>query len=217
MKKIILAVALVFSIVVSAQKKITEGKIIAKQTISTDNEQAQAQFDAIGAMESITYFKNKNSRAEIKNPSSGDIVTVINSEKNEMLMLMDNPVLGKLYMLKKDLVTKEDLKNIKVTKGIKIKEILGYECEQYIAIIDKKGVMLEMELFTTEEIPVVSQQVAELGDEIKGFPLYVVTKMNQMGIDMKITSEVTSIKEEKVSAELFETTPPEGYKNMEEQ
>ena len=168
-------------------------------------------------MESITCFKNRNSRAEIKNPSSGDIVTVINSEKNEMLILMDNPVLGKLYMLKKDLITKEDLKNIKVTKGDKTKEILGYECEQYIAIIDKKGVMLEMELYTTEEIPVVSQQVAELGDKIKGFPLYVITKMNQMGIDMEITSQVTSIKEAKVSTELFETTPPEGYKNMEEQ
>lgn len=217
MKKIILAVTLVFSVVVSAQKKITEGKIIAKQTISTDNEQAQAQFDAIGEMESVTYFKNKNSRAKINNPSTGDVVTIINAEKNEMLLLMDNAVLGKLYMLKKELVTEEDLKHIKVTKGDKTKKILGYECEQYIATIDKNGVIIAMELFTTEEIPVVSQQATELGNKIKGFPLYVITKVNQMGIDMKITTEVTSIKEEKVSDNLFDTAPPEGYKNMEEQ
>ncbi len=217
MKKIILAIALVFSVVVSAQKKITEGKIIAKQTMSTDNEQAQAQFDAIGEMESVTYFKNKNSRANINNPASGDIVTIINSEKNEMLMLMDNAILGKLYLLKKELVTEEDLKNIKVAKGDKTKKILGYECEQYTATIDKNGVIIEMELYTTEKIPVVSQQATELGNKIKGFPLYVITKVNQMGIDIEITSEVTSIKEEKVSDDLFDTTPPEGYKNMEEQ
>lgn len=217
MKKIILAVALVFSIVVSAQKKITEGKVIAKQTISTDNEQAQAQFDAIGEIESVTYFKNKNSKAKINNPGTGDVVTIINSEKNEMLILMDNDVLGKLYMLKKELVTKEDLKNIKVAKGDKTKKILGYECQQYIATVDKNGVVMEMELFTTEEIPVVSQQATELGNKIKGFPLYVITKLNQMGISMEIISEVTSIKEEKVSDDLFDTAPPEGYKNMEDQ
>ncbi|WP_430412217.1 DUF4412 domain-containing protein [Kordia sp.] len=217
MKKIIIAITLIFSVTVSAQKKITEGKIISKQTMSTDNEQAQAQFDAIGEMGTVAYFKNKNSRSEIKNPATGDITTVINADKNEMLMLMDSPMLGKLYMLKKNFVNPEDAKNITVTKGEATKTILGYKCDQYIIAIDKDGVNMKIEMFTTEKIPVISQQTIEYGDQIKGFPLYVTIEMNQMGIDMKITTEVTSVQEEKVSEELFETTPPEGYKNMEEQ
>jgi len=217
MKKIILVIALAFSIMVSAQKKITEGKIIAKQTISTDNEQMQAQLDMIGKMETITMFKGKNSRSEIENPMSGSVTTIINSAKNEMLILVDNPALGKMYSKEDILLSEEDLKNVKVTKGSGTKEVLGYVCQEYITSITKNGVTIETILYTTEDIPVVSQQTNALGDKIKGFPLFAEMKMNQMGVDMLITTEVTKIEPQAVSSDLFDTTPPEGYKNMKEQ
>ncbi|AXG72311.1 hypothetical protein KORDIASMS9_04582 [Kordia sp. SMS9] len=217
MKKILVLAALAFSVMISAQEKISEGKIISKQTMSTDNEQVQAQLEMMGKMETTTLFKGASSRSELDNPMSGNIITVINSEEKKMLMLMDNPALGKMYTLEDISLTEEDLKNIKVTKGSETKTVLGYECHQYITSITKDGVTIDMVMYTTEAIEAPSQQTATLGGKLKGFPLFMVMKMNQMGIDMKITTEVTKIEKQSVSSDLFNVTPPEGYKNMKEQ
>ncbi|WP_298520511.1 DUF4412 domain-containing protein [uncultured Kordia sp.] len=214
MKKILVLVALTFSVMVSAQKAITEGKITSKQTISTDNEQMQAQLAMLGDMETITLFKGQSSRSELDNPMSGNVTTVINADTKKMLVLMDNPALGKMYSVDDISLSEEDLKSVTVTKGSDTKTVLGYTCQKYTTSITKDGVKVEMILYTTEAIPVVSQQTTALGDKIKGFPLYAEMKMNQMGIDMTVTTEVTKIEPQSVSSELFSTTPPEGYKNM---
>jgi hypothetical protein len=214
MKKILVLVALAFSVMVSAQGKLTEGKITSKQTMSTDNEQVQAQLAMMGNMETVTFFKGKNSRSELDNPMSGTVTTIINSEKNEMLMLMDNPALGKVYSLQKNLVNEEDAKNATVTKGTETKTVLGYKCNQYTVKTTKDGVDMEMVMYTTDAIKIPSQQTIILGDKISGFPLYMEMKINQMGIDMTIVTEVTKIEKETVSGDLFSTTPPEGYKSM---
>jgi len=214
MKKIFLLTALAFSVMVSAQKKITEGKIISKQTISTDNEQMQAQLAMIGDMETVTLFKGQSSRSELDNPMSGKVTTVINSDTKKMLVLMSNPALGKMYSVEDISLSEEDLKSVTVTKGSETKTVLGYTCQKYTTSITKDGVKVDMVLYTTEAIPVVSQQTTSLGDKIKGFPLYAEVKMNQMGIDMTVTTVVTKIEQQSVSSDLFDTTPPEGYKNM---
>ncbi|MCH2195953.1 DUF4412 domain-containing protein [Kordia sp.] len=214
MKKIFLLTALAFSVMVSAQKKITEGKIISKQTISTDNEQMQAQLAMIGDMETVTLFKGQSSRSELDNPMSGKVTTVINSDTKKMLVLMSNPALGKMYSVEDISLSEEDLKSVTVTKGSETKTVLGYTCQKYTTSITKDGVKVDMVLYTTEAIPVVSQQTTSLGDKIKGFPLYAEVKMNQMGIDMTVTTVVTKIEPQSVSSDLFDTTPPEGYKNM---
>ncbi|KAB8151329.1 hypothetical protein EZY14_019155 [Kordia sp. TARA_039_SRF] len=214
MKKIFLLVALAFSVMVSAQNELTEGKITSKQTMSTDNEQVQAQFEMMGKMETVTLFKGQNSRSELDNPMSGTVTTVINMDTKKMMMLMDNPAMGKLYNIEDISITEEDLKNIKVTKGSKTKTVLGYKCQQYITSVTKDGVTLDMDMYTTDAIKVPTQYTATMGDKVSGFPLYMEMKMNQMGIDMKITTEVTKIEKQSVSSEIFKTTPPEGYKNM---
>ncbi|MEM6684421.1 MAG: DUF4412 domain-containing protein [Bacteroidota bacterium] len=214
MRKILVFVALAFSVMVSAQNDLSEGKITSKQTMSTDNEQVQAQFDMMGKMETVTLFKGQNSRSELDNPMSGAVTTIINADQQKMLMLMDNPALGKMYTVEDISLSEEDLKKIKVTKGTKTKTVLGYTCQEYATSVTKDGVKVEMVMYTTEAIQAPSQQTATLGDKIKGFPLYMEMKMNQMGIDMVITTEVTKIEKQEVSSELFNVTPPEGYKNM---
>ncbi|WP_420574533.1 DUF4412 domain-containing protein [Kordia sp.] len=216
MKKIALLVALAFSTMIFAQEKLKEGKITMKQTMSTDNEQVQAQFDIMGQMESVTFFKDKSSRSEMSNSMTGDIVTIIDVEKNAMLMLMDSPELGKMYVLEKNFIKKEDQDQIKLEKLDKTKMVLGYECTLYKATIDKNGSKVEMEMYTTEAIDIPSQQTSAFGDKIKGFPLYMVIKMNQMGAEVSVVSEVTKIDKEEVSSDLFSLNPPEGYKNMKE-
>lgn len=217
MKKIFLFVALTFSMAVSAQKKITEGKITSKQSFSVEDEQMQAQLEAMmGEMKTTTFFKGSNSRSELDNPMSGKITTIINSAKNELLLLMNNPTLGKMYTLKKDLVNPEASKDIKVVKGDKTKTILGYKCQQYTVTITNDGKTVETIMYTTEEIPVVSQQTVTYKDKVPGFPMFMEMTMNQMGMEMLITTQVTNIESQPVSEDLFNTTPPEGYKNMEE-
>ncbi|MEM6721614.1 MAG: DUF4412 domain-containing protein [Bacteroidota bacterium] len=214
MKKILVLVALAFSVMVSAQEKITEGKITSKQTMSTDNEQVQASLAMIGEIETVTLFKGKNARSESDNPMSGNIVTVVNTEENKMLILMDNPALGKVYTVESIELTEEDIKNIKVTKENETKEVLGYTCQKYTTSVTKNGVTVNMVMYTTEAIDVPNQQTATLGEKVKGFPLYMEMKMNQMGVDMTIATEVTKIEKQSVSGDIFSVTPPEGYKKM---
>ncbi|WP_299339443.1 hypothetical protein [uncultured Psychroserpens sp.] len=217
MKKLLIAFIAVFSLTLTAQDKLTEGKIVSKQTLSSDNEQLMQQLAMMGDMQTTTYFKDKKSRTELSNPMSGDVVTISNTETNEFLTLMDNPMMGKKYTYVKNDKAEEMSKNIEVKAGEETKEILGYKCKQYFVSIDQDGVQMTMEIFTTEAIPVASQQTSMLGDKLKGFPLYMVMDMNQMGNKMKITTEVTQIEKQSVSDDQFSMTPPEGYENMEGQ
>lgn len=217
MKKLMLFFALSFSLMLTAQDKLTEGVIVLKQTMSSDNEQMQAQFDTMGEMLTTTYFKDNKSRTEVSSPMMGDIITITDSDTKESLMLMDNPMLGKTYAIQKNELTEEQLKGINIVSGSETKTILGYECKQYTVTMVQEGVKMDIELFTTEAISAMSQQADMLGGKLKGFPLYMTIKANQMGSNMLITTEVTSINKDAVSDSKFSMTPPEGYKKMEGQ
>ena len=214
MKKSLLLLSIFITTILSAQTELIQGKIISKQRLVTENEQVQAQFDMMGKMESVTLFKNGNSFTELDNPMSGKVTTIINEEQKEMLLLMDNPAMGKLYSKQSTTPKEEDLKNTTVTKGDKTKTILGYECKEYKVSSTTNGVTSEMTLFTTEELNIPTQQTAMLQDKVPGFPLYMEIKMNQMGIEMVVITEVKSIDEQEVKDDLFNTTPPDGYKSM---
>lgn len=215
MKKLLIAFVAVFSLTLTAQDKLTEGKIVSKQTLSSDNEMLMQQLAQMGEMETTTYFKNTKSRTELSNPMSGDVTTITNAETNEVLTLMNNPMLGKKYTYQKIEDMEEATKDIVVVAGDKTKDILGYKCKQYTVSIDKDGVKMTMDLYTTEAIPVSSQQTAMLGNKLKGFALYAEMDMDQMGNKFKITTEVTEISKEAVSDAIFSMTPPEGYEDME--
>ena len=219
-KVIILSVALVFSLIFNAQEKFTEGKITMTQTISTDNEQMQAAINQMlgdKPMLTISYVKNNKSRTEISNPMTGDIVTISDLEKSQVLMLMDSPAIGRKYTL--TTVTDEQAKEIKenstIVQGDKTKTILGYECKEHTVTLVQDGVEMTMVMYITDKIvPAVSQQTVLLGDQLKGFPMYIEMKMNQQGMDMNIVTEVTELNKEAVSDSKLSMTPPEGYSKM---
>ncbi|NNE32725.1 MAG: hypothetical protein HKN40_10175 [Winogradskyella sp.] len=220
-KLILLTMALALNINAFAQKEFTEGKITMTQTMTTDNAQMQAMLEQMmggKSMETISYVKGNKSRTDINNPMSGDITTISDMDKKQMLLLMDSPMLGKKYTLTS--LSKEDeekLKdNVTIVDGKESKTILGYDCKQQIVTIDQDGVVMKMEMYTTDKIiPVMSQQTAMLGDKLKGFPMYMEIKMDQQGMAMTIITEVTQLSEENVSEGKFSLTPPEGYTKME--
>ena len=203
------------SVVSFAQEEINEGVLTAKQTMSSDNEQMNARLQAMGETNAKTYFKDSKSRSETSSPMTGDMVIVIDGNEKQMLMLMNQPGLGKKYMLESIDPSEEDIKNMTVEKGSETKTILGYECQQYIVKMQQNGQDVEMEMFTTDKISAVSQNTTAMAGKVEGFPLYFVMKMNQMGATIEVKSEITEIKKEPVSDDKLSLTPPEGYTKME--
>lgn len=214
MKKLLLSIALVLSVVSVAQEEVNEGILVAKQTMSSDNAQMNASLQQMGETNAKTYFKGTKSRSETSSPMTGDMVIIIDQAEKQMLMLMDQAGMGKKYMLESIDPSEEDLKNITVEKGDETKTILGYECKQYIVKMKQNGQDVEMNMFTTDKISAASQNTTAMGDMVEGFPLYFVMKMNQMGATIEVISEITEIKKEPVSDDLLSMTPPEGYIKM---
>jgi len=211
MKKVIFLLALILNLVVFAQKDITEGVFTSKQTMSSSNEQMNSQLAMMGDMMTTTYFKGNKSCSEMSNPMVGNSVTIMDYDSNEMIIALDNPMMGKKYMTKSAEPSEEDLKNITIIKGEETKIVLGYVCSQFNVVLMKEGVAVQMTIYATEELSIVSKQSSTLGSEFKGFPMYTETNVSQSGMDMKITHEVISIESEEVSDDKFDMTPPEGY------
>jgi len=216
MKKILLlSLALTLSIGAIAQEKINEGILIAKQTMSSDNEQMNSQLKALGETMAKTYFKGEKSRSETSSPMTGDMVIIMDAADKQMLMMMDSPGMGKKYVLQSFQPSAEDLKNVVVTKGTETKTVLGYLCQQYMISMKQNGQDVKMEMFTTDKISAVSQNTTAMGDKVEGFPLYFVMKMTQMGANIEVTSEIIEIKKETVSDDKVSLTPAAGYTKME--
>lgn len=217
MKKIILLVALAVGFTVNAQEKLTEGVLVSKQTLSSPNEQVQEQLAMMGEMMSETYFKAQKSRVEMSSPMTGDITTITDVDTKEVLVFMDNPLSGKMYMNKT--LDKDELasKEVTVTKGTETKTILDYKCQQYIITIKDGDNEMKMQLFVTNEIEAFLADSNLYRDKVEGFPLYSTMDVNQNGMDMTITSEVIEVKKEGVPDDKFVMIPPEGYKKIEGQ
>jgi len=222
-KSLLLSLALTFTLFATAQGKFEEGKITMSQTLATDNAEMQAMLEQMmggKTMETTCYIKGNKSRTEINNPMSGDIITISDADAKQMLLLMDNPMVGKKYTL--TTISAEEQEKLKetvvVVEGTETRMILGYECKQQLVTINQNGVKMEMELFITDKIvPVMSQQTSMLGDKLKGFAMSMIMKMNQQGMAMTITTEVTKLDKQAVPDGKFSLAIPEGYSKIEGQ
>ena len=215
MKKTLLVLFVFIGLNLGAQETLTEGVLISKQTMFSDNEQVNNQLQAMGTTTSTTYFKGDKSRNETNSAMTGEMTIVMDGATKQMLMLMNQPMLGKKYALQSAEPSEEDLKNITVTTGTETRNILGYNCKQYIVKLEQNGQQMEMQMFTTDKISALSQNTTAMGEKVEGFPLYFVIKMSQMGSNIEVITEVTEIKKEQVSDDKFSLTPPEGYEKME--
>ena len=214
MKKNLFILLLAFSLSTVAQEKLIEGIVSSKMVMSSSSPEMQAQLAMIGEINSITYFKNNKTRTETTNPMTGETVNIIDSETMTMLQFMSNPMIGKQYAINPIEPSKEDLEKITITKGDETKTILGYECQEYNIIIKQDGAEVKMDMYSTEEIQALNQQTIAFGKEYKGYPMQMTITVNQMGMEIVVTTEATEVKKEVVTDEKFDMTPPEGYKKV---
>ena len=70
-------------------------------------------------------------------------------------------------------------------------------------------------MYATNKIKAPTQNTILLGDQFKGYPMYLETEVNQGGMLMKIVMEATDVREEKVADAKFSLAIPEGYSKME--
>lgn len=211
MKKILFVLVSILSIATFSQEKIVEGVVKSKQTISSDNEQVKAQLAMIGEILTTTYFKNTKTRSETFNLMAGNTIAIMDNDKKEMLVMMDNQMVGKKYMINSIEPSEEDLKNVTIEKGDETKTVLGYVCQEYNLTVTKEGTTVAMDMYVTNEVSAMSQQALQMGAKIEGYPMYMTMNVSQNGMNMTITHEVTEIKSEKVSDDKFDMTPLEGY------
>ena len=214
---VIFFVAIVTSLFGFSQNNLTEGVVVISQTMSSDNDEMNAQLAMMGDMRTTTYFKNDKSRTEVSSPMTGDMIVITDGASKEMVTFMDNPMLGKKYIKGSLDIAQSALNDIVITKGDETKMFLNFECQQYFVTSSVQGQPMEMEVFTTDAINTYSQQTAPYGDEIKGFPLYVSLSMNQMGSNIKVVSNVIEIKKEVLDDEKFSLEILDGYDEMKQE
>ena len=138
-----------------------------------------------------------------------------NGKEKQMLMLFDQPGVGKKFMLQSFVPSEEDLKSVNVEKGDETKTVMGYECQQYFVKMKQNGQDVEMEMFTTDKISAFSHNTTAMGGKVEGYPLYFKMTLKQIGANIIVTSEITEIKEESVSDHKLSLMAPEGYSKME--
>ena len=215
MKKLILVLLVTFSMSVFAQTALKEGVLSIKMTMDTDNEQAKAAFAMIGDITMTTYFKGQKSRTEMESPMTGKNTNIVNNDTKEVLVLMDNPMLGKKFLKQNIKKSEEESKDISVTANGETKTVAGYVCKGYDVVTKQQGIELKMKMFVTDKILAQEQYSAMLDGKIKGFPMYMVLTMNQGGMNIITTMEVTQVKNESVADSKFIMTIPDGYEKME--
>ncbi len=213
-KKIILLLFLSFSMSIYAQKELKEGVISMKINMSSENEQVNASLSMLGDISTTTYFKGQKSRTEMKSPMTGENTTILDNSSKEMLVLLNNPMLGKKYLKSTMDVSDEDLDNITVKETGDTKTILGYKCKGYDVIVKKDDSETKMTMYTTDRISAPNQNSTGLGGKVKGYPMYIVLNISQAGMPLKTTMEVIGIKNESVDDNKFDMTIPEGYSKM---
>jgi hypothetical protein len=216
MKKVFILLVLFTSIFGFAQKPINEGVIISKQTLSSKDDQVNMQLAMVGQIITTTWFKNDKSRSEMSNPMIGNSIVVIDMAINKMLMMKDNAMIGKKYVLKDLSSSESQIENLSVLETAETKTILGYVCKKYEVTLVKNGKGTEMTLYTTDKITAKSPQVISLGNLITGYPMLIEMKMSQMGAEILGSMEATSIVSEEISTTKFDTTPLEGYEKTDQ-
>lgn len=198
--------ALVFTVQLSAQRKLTEATISYDIVINTNNKAPQAA-DLLDGATSVIYLKGNSSRSEMIS-SLGTQATLIDGKSGDVTVLKDYG--EQKYMIK---MTPENWKESnKKYEGVTFtytdeeKMIAGYKCQKATGTLTDGSTFT---VFFTKELLPVNKDFQYLNKNLPGLAMQYEANMGKM----IVTYTVSSINFNPVSQAKFDL-PKSGYRVM---
>ncbi len=212
MRKLIFTLAAVALSTFGLNAQLTEGHVKYDIEMSSDNPEMQMQLAMMQGSKFELYFKDNLTRSEMSMGSLMKISTITNTEAENSLMLMSG-MMGNIAVV----ITPEDVQSAEVEAPEmevvfvdETKEIQGYTCRKAV-VTDEDG--SESIFWYTEEINLNKKGQSYLNSEVPGFPLEFEINKGDLKMTM-LSTEFSKKLDKKMAKELFDTTIPEGYKEM---
>ncbi|MCC7402476.1 MAG: DUF4412 domain-containing protein [Chitinophagaceae bacterium] len=203
---VITLVALVFSVKLFAQKKLTEAMISYDIVINTDNKSPQAA-DLLDGATSVVYLKGNSSRSEMIS-SLGTQSTIIDGKTGNVTILKDYG--EQKYMIK---MTPEEWKESnKKYEGVNFsfeneyKTIAGYKCQKAVGKLDDTSTFT---VYFTRDLEPVNKEFQYLNKNLPGLAMQYEASLGKL----KVTYTVSGINFNPVPASKFDL-PKSGYRVM---
>ena len=195
--------------VLKSQQIFNEGYIVLEKYKSSTEETTNST--------GITYIKNHIIRAESTSVTfngAGEVytTTIYDGKTKELLVLTDHPLHGKKDTLDKKMGSEWEIANFEVIKGDKEKNILGYECQQFIIKRNGNSKDALFEIYVTDELnSEVSNAPDFVKNKIKGYVLSLKTNYERDGEPIEQFWEVVKIVNKKLPDDMFSLIPPKEY------
>lgn len=212
MKKILFSMAMVVLSTLSLTAQITEGSIKYNVEVSSTNPELEMQLAMLQGSTFALFFQGDLTRSEMNMGSMMKIVTITNVKEENSLMLMSGMMGNTAVRMSADDLKKgeEKVEETEITFSDETKEIQGYECKKAISTNEEGQ---ESVIWYTEEIEVNKLGQNYLNNQVPGFPMEFEINQGEVKMTM-VSSEFSKKLDKKKAKEMFDTTIPEGYKEM---
>lgn len=213
MKKITLVLATIILNIGMSFTQLEEGHIAYDIQVSSDDPEMEMAVMMFSGSSMDLYFADNKARTELDMGSMMSMVTVLDNESGEMLMLMGGMIGNKAVRTTTDELAEgqdEEVEEPTITYTKEKKVIAGYNCKKAI-ITDADG--NEMEYWYTEEIKTISTDKKSAVSKLPGLALEY--NMNNQGMIMSFTAtKVKTVLDEETIEEKFTLEVPDGYEEM---
>ena len=212
MRKLLFTLAAVALSTLGLNAQLSEGHVKYDIEMSSDNPEMQMQLAMMQGSKFELYFKDNLTRSEMSMGSLVKISTITNTDAANSLMLITG-MMGNIAVK----VTPEDIETaeleapkMEVEFVDETKVIQGYTCRKAV-VTDEEG--YESIFWYTEDIELNKKGQSYLNGDVPGFPLEF--EINRKEVKMTIvTTEFSKKLDKKLAKELFDTTIPEGFKEI---
>lgn len=204
--------AMVVLSTLSLTAQITEGSIKYNVEVSSTNPELEMQLAMLQGSTFALFFQGDLTRSEMNMGSMMKIVTITNVKEENSLMLMSGMMGNTAVRMSADDLKKgeEKVEETEITFADETKEIQGYECKKAISTNEEGQ---ESVIWYTEEIEVNKLGQNYLNNQVPGFPMEFEINQGEVKMTM-VSSEFSKKLDKKKAKEMFDTTIPEGYKEM---
>ena len=197
---------LIFSLQLSAQKKLTEATITYDIIVNTNNKNPQAA-DLLDGATSVIYLKGNSSRSEMMS-SLGKQSTVIDGKTGDVTVLKDYGEQKYMITMTPDNWKQSNKKyeGITFTYSNEFKTIAGYKCQKAVGHLPDSNTFT---VYFTRDLEPINKDFQYLNKNLPGLAIQYEASLGKL----MVTYTVSSINFNPVPASKFDL-PKMGYRVM---